>query len=60
MTDLAAATPYGGATFAFGKKKYAATLVNLPTIVESHKTQDHGNYYKTADIGQVGLLYPTF
>ena len=31
-----------------------ATLVDLPTIIESQKTLDSINFYKTSDICQVG------
>lgn len=51
------AVPHGGASFALGDKKYEATLVNLPCLVESLKTMDKVNYYKSADIGQVASLF---
>ena len=28
-------------------------LVDLPTIIESHKTLDNKNFYKTSDINQI-------
>lgn len=30
-----------------------AKIVDLPTIIESHKTLDNKNFYKTADICQM-------
>eukprot|EP00026_Physarum_polycephalum_P008248 Phypoly_transcript_08328.p1 GENE.Phypoly_transcript_08328~~Phypoly_transcript_08328.p1 ORF type:complete len:456 (+),score=143.08 Phypoly_transcript_08328:100-1467(+) len=41
------------AKFRVGRKKYDAYLVDLPCIVESHKTLDKTTYYKSADIGQM-------
>jgi TATA-binding protein-associated factor Taf7 len=43
------------AKFRVGRKKYDAYVVDLPCIVESHKTLDKTTYYKSADIGQVPL-----
>jgi TATA-binding protein-associated factor Taf7 len=50
---LLVATPHGPASFALGTKRYPATLVNLPTVVETYKTFDNSSYVKTGDIGQV-------
>lgn len=36
---------------------YPARLMNLPCPVEVHKTFDHANYHKSADIGQVLIVY---
>jgi transcription initiation factor TFIID subunit 7 len=32
---------------------FTSKLVDLPTIMESHKTLDNKNFYKTADICQL-------
>lgn len=42
-----------GVSFKLGAGHYIGTLVDLPCIIESHKTYDNSNYYKTGDIGQV-------
>lgn len=36
---------------------YPARLVNLPCPVEVHKTVDHAAYHKSADVGQMLLVY---
>jgi len=36
---------------------YPARLVNLPCPVEVHKTYDHANYHKSADVGQMLIVY---
>ena len=36
---------------------YPARLVNLPCPVEVHKTHDHATYHKSADIGQMLIVY---
>jgi transcription initiation factor TFIID subunit 7 len=36
---------------------YPARLVNLPCPVEVHKTYDHATYHKSADIGQMLIVY---
>jgi len=41
------------AKFRVGRKKYDAYVVDLPCVVESHKTLDKTSYYKSADIGQM-------
>src|SRR5688572_21814484 len=41
------------AVFRFGKEEFTGTLVDLPCVLESLKTNDKINYYKSADIGQV-------
>jgi len=38
-------------------KIYPARVVNLPCPVEVHKTHDHAIYYKSADIGQMLVVY---
>eukprot|EP01111_Echinosteliopsis_oligospora_P018336 TRINITY_DN8341_c0_g1_i1.p1 TRINITY_DN8341_c0_g1~~TRINITY_DN8341_c0_g1_i1.p1 ORF type:complete len:205 (-),score=47.51 TRINITY_DN8341_c0_g1_i1:97-711(-) len=42
--------------FKVGKKKYDAQLLDLPCILESQKTLDKVQYYKSADIGQMLLV----
>jgi transcription initiation factor TFIID subunit 7 len=37
-------------------KHYAASIVDLPTIVENHKSWDRKNFYKVADIHQMLLI----
>ncbi|ORY91940.1 TAFII55 protein conserved region-domain-containing protein [Syncephalastrum racemosum] len=44
-----------GAFYADGKK-YDATLVDLPTIIESQKTLDKKQFFKVADISQMLLI----
>lgn len=36
---------------------YPARLVNLPCPMEVHKTHDHANYHKAADVGQMLIVY---
>ncbi|KAK6163771.1 hypothetical protein DH2020_000635 [Rehmannia glutinosa] len=43
-------------TFMIGNDRFSASLLDLPTVVESYKTYDDNVLIKTADIGQVGLL----
>src|SRR5690606_22203805 len=50
-------TPYGSASFAIGNQKYKATLVNIPTLLETYKTYDRSNYYKSADVGQMLVVH---
>ena len=40
-------------TFQIGNEKFSASLLDLPTVVESYKTYDDNVLIKTADIGQV-------
>ncbi|KAI9261532.1 TAFII55 protein conserved region-domain-containing protein [Phascolomyces articulosus] len=42
--------------FSLGGRKYDTTLVDLPTIIESQKTFDKKQFYKTADISQMLLV----
>lgn len=44
------------AFFYLNEERYAATLHDLPAIVESHKTADKRTYYKSADIHQVLIV----
>ena len=40
------------ATLKCGKKKYRGGITNLPTYIETFKTFDKQNFYKSADISQ--------
>lgn len=42
--------------FHIGKQLYAAKLVDLPSIIESHKTLDNKQIFKIADISQMLLV----
>ena len=44
------------AVFHIGKQLYAAKLVDLPCIIESHKTLDNKQIFKIADISQMLLV----
>ena len=44
------------AVFHIGRQLYAAKLVDLPCIVESHKTLDNKQMFKIADISQMLLI----
>lgn len=44
-------------TFKFQGEKLNGKLVDLPCIIESYKTLDKSNYYKSGDIGQM-FLFP--
>ncbi|CAO1624161.1 unnamed protein product [Sympodiomycopsis kandeliae] len=43
------------AMFKVGDTMFAAKLVDLPTMIESHKTLDHRRLFKVADISQMLL-----
>jgi hypothetical protein len=43
--------------FSLGGKTYPARLVNLPCVVESHKTLDKASYFKSGDVGQMIIVY---
>ena len=43
----------------FGDETYPALLVNMPTIVETHKTFDKKTFFKSGDIGQALLVFLT-
>lgn len=34
-------------------KRYTVTLVDLPCVIDTHKTLDRRTFYKSADIHQV-------
>ena len=40
-------------TFMIGNERFPASLLDLPTVVESYKTYDDSVLIKTADVGQV-------
>ncbi|WFD26760.1 hypothetical protein MNAN1_001747 [Malassezia nana] len=44
------------AVFHIGQQLYAAKLVDLPCVVESHKTLDNKQIFKIADISQILLI----
>lgn len=44
------------AVFHVGNSSYASKLVDLPCIIESHKTLDNKQMFKVADICQVSQL----
>ena len=44
------------AVFHIGQQLYAAKLVDLPCIIESHKTLDNKQIFKIADISQMLLI----
>ncbi|EGG13475.1 transcription initiation factor TFIID subunit [Cavenderia fasciculata] len=39
--------------FKFGQEEYNAALLDLPCVLESHKTLDKSSYFKTGDVGQI-------
>lgn len=43
-------------TFVIGNDRFTASLMDLPTVVESYKTYDDTNIIKTADIGQMIMV----
>jgi transcription initiation factor TFIID subunit 7 len=43
-------------TFAIGDQQFPASLLDLPTVVESYKTYDDSALVKTADIGQMIMV----
>ncbi|XP_072960349.1 transcription initiation factor TFIID subunit 7 [Typha angustifolia] len=43
-------------TFVIGDERFPASLLDLPCIVESHKTYDDTVLIKTADIGQIIMV----
>jgi len=44
--------------FRYGNFQSMASIVELPTIIESHKTLDHINYFKSNDISQMIVVHP--
>lgn len=50
-------------TFVIGDDQFPASLLDLPSILESYKTYDDNVLIKTADIGQVSgvcILYAVY
>lgn len=45
-----------GGTFMIGNESFPASLLDLPTVVESYKTYDDSVLIKTADIGQMIMV----
>ncbi|EAY02933.1 hypothetical protein TVAG_040830 [Trichomonas vaginalis G3] len=45
------------ATVKIGQEVLSGILVNLPTIVESHRTVDGSHLFKSADIGEILIIY---
>ncbi|KAK4440439.1 Transcription initiation factor TFIID subunit [Sesamum alatum] len=43
-------------TFSVGNDRFSASLLDLPTVVESYKTYDDNVLIKTADIGQMIMV----
>ncbi|KAK4409239.1 UNVERIFIED_CONTAM: Transcription initiation factor TFIID subunit [Sesamum calycinum] len=43
-------------TFVIGSDRFSASLLDLPTVVESYKTYDDNVLIKTADIGQMIMV----
>ena len=41
----------------FNDREYCATIVQLPCIVETHKSYDDVSLYKTGDIGQAIIIH---
>lgn len=41
----------------FGNETKPLTLVDLPAIIESHRTFNSATYYKSGDISQVSHLH---
>eukprot|EP00826_Nyctotherus_ovalis_P066348 TRINITY_DN9799_c0_g2_i10.p2 TRINITY_DN9799_c0_g2~~TRINITY_DN9799_c0_g2_i10.p2 ORF type:complete len:115 (+),score=29.70 TRINITY_DN9799_c0_g2_i10:111-455(+) len=39
------------------ENEYPATLVDLPTIIEAHKTLDYKTIFKSVDVGQMLLVH---
>ncbi|KAF7029984.1 hypothetical protein CFC21_041607 [Triticum aestivum] len=51
--DLSFSEDGRSGTFMIGNQRFPASLLDLPTVVESYKTYDDSFLVKTADIGQV-------
>lgn len=60
LTTLTLAEDGRTGTFAIGGDSFPASLLDLPTVVESYKTYDDTNLVKTADIGQVMSSFREF
>ncbi|CAN0205634.1 unnamed protein product, partial [Discosporangium mesarthrocarpum] len=44
-------------TFTMEGDSYPARLVDLPCILETHKTLDRATYFKSGDVGQMLIVY---
>ena len=56
MTELLSKETFLEKVFNFEKNKERKFEGDLPCIIESHKTLDHKQYYKIADICQVNFF----
>ncbi|XP_020099151.1 transcription initiation factor TFIID subunit 7 [Ananas comosus] len=54
--DLSFSEDGRNGTFMIGNESFPASLLDLPTIVESYKTYDDTVLIKTADVGQVIMV----
>jgi TATA-binding protein-associated factor Taf7 len=45
-------------SFSIGGQQLPVSVVDLPTVVETHRTWDQSHYYKTGHIGQVMIVDP--
>ncbi|XP_044349252.1 transcription initiation factor TFIID subunit 7 isoform X4 [Triticum aestivum] len=55
--DLSFSEDGRSGTFMIGNQRFPASLLDLPTVVESYKTYDDSFLVKTADIGQAELVH---
>uniref|UniRef100_A0A0D9WFE2 TAFII55 protein conserved region domain-containing protein n=1 Tax=Leersia perrieri TaxID=77586 RepID=A0A0D9WFE2_9ORYZ len=54
--DLSFSEDGRSGTFMIGNERFPASLLDLPTVVESYKTYDDSVLIKTADIGQMIMV----
>ncbi|XP_006654280.1 transcription initiation factor TFIID subunit 7-like [Oryza brachyantha] len=54
--DLSFSEDGRNGTFMIGNESFSASLLDLPTVVESYKTYDDSVLIKTADIGQMIMV----
>uniref|UniRef100_A0A453SVD0 TAFII55 protein conserved region domain-containing protein n=2 Tax=Aegilops tauschii subsp. strangulata TaxID=200361 RepID=A0A453SVD0_AEGTS len=54
--DLSFSDDGRSGTFMIGNKSFPASLLDLPTVVESYKTYDDSFLVKAADIGQMVMV----
>ncbi|KAF7022978.1 hypothetical protein CFC21_035600 [Triticum aestivum] len=54
--DLSFSEDGRSGTFMIGNQRFPASLLDLPTVVESYKTYDDSFLVKTADIGQMIMV----
>ncbi|KAG8056029.1 hypothetical protein GUJ93_ZPchr0001g30739 [Zizania palustris] len=54
--DLSFSEDGRSGTFMIGNESFPASLLDLPTVVESYKTYDDSVLIKTADIGQMIMI----